>query len=162
MILFFFQREDEPVTPHQTTLLKLLDSYLRDFKSLVNESPTCDYVFLTDGLLRLLTYAQKAIKQSLPIVELESREKENEPILQDLDVRLPKVAATLILLAQCVNTICVQFQEIPDADLNNTGYQSVVIGSRSSGFIELLIGMVPLIFPRMIISIITHRNFEAI
>lgn len=134
--------EGEPITPHQTTLLKLLDSYFRDIKVMKTEHSTRNYAFLTDNLLHLLIYAQQAIKQSLKIVETELPPGQDEPVLQDLDVRLPKVSAGLILLAQCVNTICVQFQDVPDAALNDIGYQSVVVGSRSPGFIESLIGTV--------------------
>ncbi|GJJ11219.1 hypothetical protein Clacol_005451 [Clathrus columnatus] len=117
----------EPITPHQTTFLKLLDSYLRDIKSIRNRPSSCNYAFLTDTLLYLSSYTQQAIKQ------FSTSEQ------QGLDVRLPKVSAAVILLAQCVNTVCVPFQDVPDANLSETGFQSAVIGSRSPGFIESLI-----------------------
>ncbi|KAJ3878910.1 spinocerebellar ataxia type 10 protein domain-containing protein [Lentinula edodes] len=108
---------DEIVTPHQTTLLKLLDSYLqstpvsspgtqsRIMKTHVKLCPMLSNLFFS-----LSTYAQTAMRRSLlssdsNVVPDHSIDVDVQGPPAELDVLLPKVCEALVLTAQCIITI---------------------------------------------------------
>ena len=68
------RRQDEVIIPHQTTLLKLLDSYLQTLHSPLSSASLNDQTLtareelapmLSESFLTLSTYAQKAIQRAL-------------------------------------------------------------------------------------------------
>ncbi|KAF8202194.1 spinocerebellar ataxia type 10 protein domain-containing protein [Pholiota molesta] len=133
---------NEIVTPHQTTLLKLVDSYLQ-----ANQlNPTSTQIpeilrtheslgsFLAKRFFSLSEYAQNAMQRSLGMRTSSdsSSSSEKSPNLspspptyaaapataaalstfpQELDVMLPKVCEALVLVTQCIVTICLEAEE---------------------------------------------------
>ncbi|KAK6992602.1 Ataxin-10-like protein [Favolaschia claudopus] len=109
---------DEIITPHQTTLLKLVDSYLQ--ASRMSSVPTTPQGTPLYGKLRpmlaktfftLSTYAQHAIRTSLDIPASTPLPKATTSDLappSTLDVMLPKVSEALVLVTQCIVTITLE------------------------------------------------------
>ncbi|KAF9074916.1 spinocerebellar ataxia type 10 protein domain-containing protein [Rhodocollybia butyracea] len=96
---------NETVTPHQTTLLKLLDSYLQstpEANSRIAKIDTELCPMLSNLFFSLSSYAQIAIRKSLGS-EPNKSEAFNPPA--ELDVLLPKVCEALVLVTQCIVTI---------------------------------------------------------
>ncbi|KAH9479488.1 Copper transport protein 86 [Psilocybe cubensis] len=144
-----FQLTNEIVTPHQTTLLKLVDSYLQSTQLNATAIQLPDVLrtheslasFLAKRFFTLSNYAQKAIHRSLGMVppasskvadiEEVNRERSSSdsssssatsavsspsPMTpadfpQELDVMLPKVCEALVLVTQCIITICLEAEE---------------------------------------------------
>ncbi|KAJ3935187.1 MAG: spinocerebellar ataxia type 10 protein domain-containing protein [Lentinula lateritia] len=106
---------DEIVTPHQTTLLKLLDSYLQSTpvsspgtQSRITKTHVKLCPMLSNLFFSLSTYAQTAMRRSLlssdpNVVPDHSIDVQGPPA--ELDVLLPKVCEALVLTAQCIITI---------------------------------------------------------
>jgi len=105
---------EEIVTPHQTTLLKLLDSHLQcaPISSPVTRSKmTKTHVRLCPMLAHLFFalsfYGQTAIRKSFHSFAPDSSSdlggSYNAPA--ELDVMLPKVCEALVLVTQCIVTI---------------------------------------------------------
>ncbi|PPQ90769.1 hypothetical protein CVT25_010158 [Psilocybe cyanescens] len=145
-----FQIPKEIVTPHQTTLLKLVDSYLQSTQLNATAIQLPDILhtheslgsFLAKRFFTLSNYAQKAIHRSLGMVppsknkltSVEDTQRERSssdstsssatssaisspsPVMpcdfpQELDVMLPKVCEALVLVTQCIITICLEAEE---------------------------------------------------
>ncbi|KAH9888932.1 spinocerebellar ataxia type 10 protein domain-containing protein [Cubamyces lactineus] len=122
----------EVITPHQTTLLKLVDSYLhgsrRAHELALSRRPGADrsslFDVLTETFLALSSYTQNAIQHSLasgdptpsrpgddrvlPDVELPS---DAPRPLQNLDLLLPKVCEALVLVTECLTTVALRAEE---------------------------------------------------
>jgi ataxin-10 len=100
--------------PHQTTLLKLLDSYLQSSQT----CPTyCDMCPMLSGIFfRLSSYSQSAIKRAISFGNEESPDGTNEPP-KELDLLLPKTCEALVLATQCIVQIALlsEEQRITDA-----------------------------------------------
>ncbi|KAJ3745460.1 spinocerebellar ataxia type 10 protein domain-containing protein [Lentinula detonsa] len=103
---------DEIVTPHQTTLLKLLDSYLQSTpvsspgaKSRITKTHARLCPMLSSLFFSLSIYAQTAIRKSLRSSVSDYRSDDTQGPPAELDVLLPKVCETLVLTAQCIITI---------------------------------------------------------
>ncbi|KZT27840.1 hypothetical protein NEOLEDRAFT_1239988 [Neolentinus lepideus HHB14362 ss-1] len=120
--------KDEIITPHQTTLLKLLDAYLQ---SAVAERDAQLHSELTPFLLSTFSalsgYAQNAIHKALgPEAEKKfpdaskvsqnnssdssapsdaSSAEARQKSVQELDLLLPRVSEALVLVSQCLITI---------------------------------------------------------
>ncbi|KAG2011693.1 hypothetical protein CC2G_011781 [Coprinopsis cinerea AmutBmut pab1-1] len=133
-----FNMPDEIITPHQTTLLKLVDSYLQSIQLDISTSPAGEILqthvalgpFLAKRFFTLSNYAQKAMQRSLesskskkpsaPSGKSHSKDDEAagsssssataEP-LSELDVMLPKVCEALVLVTQCITTISLEAEE---------------------------------------------------
>ncbi|KAJ6581200.1 spinocerebellar ataxia type 10 protein domain-containing protein [Mycena capillaripes] len=120
---------DEIITPHQTILLKLVDSYLQ--AASLSSIPTTPQGTPLYGKLRpmlakmffsLSTYAQHSIRNSLgPNTALKQDSKLSAPPQElpdgarpafeppsSLDVMLPKVSEALVLVTQCIVTITLE------------------------------------------------------
>lgn len=130
------------MTPHQTTLLKLLDSYLES----TQRDPTSAHVleiletheflgsFLSNHFFLLSSYSQRSIARALgtqpttskwnspsdPMEGSSGRSSSSSessstsfPLLPsaELDARLPKVCEALVLITQCIVTICLEAEE---------------------------------------------------
>ncbi|TFK18978.1 hypothetical protein FA15DRAFT_674855 [Coprinopsis marcescibilis] len=121
-----FNMPDEIITPHQTTLLKLVDSYLQSIQLDISTSPEGEILqthvalgpFLAKRFFTLSNYAQKAMQRSLtgrpaesPSSQSSKPEDANTEPLSELDVMLPKVCEALVLVTQCVTTIALEAEE---------------------------------------------------
>ncbi|KAF8631860.1 hypothetical protein AX15_002130 [Amanita polypyramis BW_CC] len=118
-----FAMADEPVTPHQTTLLKIVDSYLQS-KLRRSGADMFEIHWILSPLLAktffsLSTYAQIAIDRSLGssspslsfAVMTTWAERLSDTLPTELDTRLPKVCEALVLLTQCMVTISLAAEE---------------------------------------------------
>ncbi|KAF8196742.1 spinocerebellar ataxia type 10 protein domain-containing protein, partial [Mycena galopus ATCC 62051] len=121
---------DEIITPHQTTLLKLIDSYLQAAR--MSSIPTTPYgtplysklrPMLAKAFFALSTYAQQSIRDSLGSSNTASKRtvapQENPDLTRaafeppsSLDVMLPKVSEALVLVTQCIVTITLESVDI--------------------------------------------------
>lgn len=154
------RRQGEITTPHQTTLLKLVDSYLQSSKSNSNVpalqtaqthsnlSPMLSNIFFT-----LSAYAQQAIRRALGPSALSNNTSPVQlssdppgPNPSELDVMLPKVCEALVLITQCIVTITLQAEEGRNIDSGFTAtgpnWKDFFSESRraTQGFVETLIG----------------------
>ncbi|CDO75817.1 hypothetical protein BN946_scf184951.g15 [Trametes cinnabarina] len=126
--------DDEVVTPHQTTLLKLVDSYLhgsqRAHEVALARRPGTDrgslFDVLTEAFMALASYTQNAIKGALasggssPATNSEATastgvEAQGTGPLQNLDLLLPKVCEALVLVTQCLTTVALRAEEAATA-----------------------------------------------
>lgn len=129
-------RADEIITPHQTTLLKLVDSYLQSIQLDITTTSEVDVLqthvslgpFLAKRFFTLSNYAQIAMQRalgnpkaasqtSLPTStakngngEPSASSSKYEPAAE-LDVMLPKVCEALVLVTQCITTIALDAEE---------------------------------------------------
>ncbi|KDR80569.1 hypothetical protein GALMADRAFT_135707 [Galerina marginata CBS 339.88] len=146
-----FAITNEIVTPHQTTLLKLVDSYLQSTQLNPTSIQIPDILkthetlgsFLGKRFFILSDYAQQAMQRSLGMMPTtrggepngdeakEARTSSDSVSLgtsgsgsgsssssgsppafpQELDVMLPKVCEALVLITQCIITICLEAVE---------------------------------------------------
>ncbi|KAJ7050514.1 spinocerebellar ataxia type 10 protein domain-containing protein [Mycena amicta] len=97
---------DEIITPHQTTLLKLVDSYLQSASmSQVPTTPLGTPLYsklrpmLAKTFFALSSYAQNSVRNSL-----DTPAGSSAP-LASLDVMLPKACEALVLVTQCIVTV---------------------------------------------------------
>lgn len=128
---------DEIITPHQTTLLKLIDSYLQTARS--SPTPTTPqgtpiYAklerMLSKTFFSLSSYAQSSIQNSLQPSKPDPAASITSPNVtraafeppSSLDVMLPKVSEGLVLVTQCIVTITLESLEI-DAGLGQNSQE---------------------------------------
>ncbi|KAJ7626436.1 spinocerebellar ataxia type 10 protein domain-containing protein [Mycena polygramma] len=131
---------DEIITPHQTTLLKLVDSYLQAAR--LSGTPTTPQgtplytklrPMLAKSFFSLSTYAQHSIRNSLGLSSSSTASKQPPTPLErpdgthaafeppsSLDVMLPKVSEALVLITQCIVTITL---EASDMDAQAAGLE---------------------------------------
>ncbi|KAK7028293.1 Ataxin-10-like protein [Favolaschia claudopus] len=111
----------EIITPHQTTVLKLTDSYLQASSVGVSAGPNARQAVESHGRLRpmlaetfllLSTYAQRSIRDSLESPSSTATPEQNAAASKStfdppssLDVMLPKASEALVLVTQCIVTI---------------------------------------------------------
>ncbi|KAI1793579.1 spinocerebellar ataxia type 10 protein domain-containing protein [Ganoderma leucocontextum] len=156
--------EDEPITPHQTTLLKLVDSFLHRSKfthELSSRRPDQDGSYLlgmlTHEFLALSAYAQTSIRRTLgsPVPHI-GTDPDASVSLQELDLLLPKVCEGLVLAVQCLTTIMLRAQETNAFSPSQTHVESaypsspnpVMVASATfpgQGFVKSLIEILRLI-----------------
>ncbi|KAH8093304.1 spinocerebellar ataxia type 10 protein domain-containing protein [Cristinia sonorae] len=126
--------EDEVVTPHQTILLKLLDSYLHSSQSHGTAMPAhyrtlCD--LLVSVFFALSLNAQHSIRRALgmndeaisnPQSSFAAAAAAEPPTaspsgdsqaasLQEVDLLLPKICEALVLTTQCLVSLCLLSEE---------------------------------------------------
>ncbi|KAJ7035643.1 spinocerebellar ataxia type 10 protein domain-containing protein [Mycena alexandri] len=123
---------DEIITPHQTTLLKLVDSYLQAAR--MSAIPTTPHGTPLYGKLRpmlaktffsLSSYAQSSICNSLGISNSNTAPKQHLGAQQapdgasaafeppsSLDVMLPRVSEALVLVTQCIVTMTLESMDM--------------------------------------------------
>ncbi|KAF8889372.1 hypothetical protein BD779DRAFT_1662135 [Infundibulicybe gibba] len=113
-----FHISEEIITPHQTTLLKIIDSYLQSLH-LSKEGPS-NKQHTQSKLGRMLArcffdqslYAQRAIRRALgPNTTVETSHQESHLPPVELDPMLPKVCEGLVLVTQCIVTIALEAEE---------------------------------------------------
>lgn len=113
-----FSMRDEPVTPHQTTLLKIVDSYLHSKKRESNamlEIHTMLSPLLAKTFFSSSAYAQTAIRRSLG-------SSPSDTLPRELDTKLPQVCEALVLLTQCMVTISLEAEERKFLGSNTQSY----------------------------------------
>jgi hypothetical protein len=156
-------RRDEPVSPNQTTLLKLLDSFLHAVPTPFRDRG--DYWddlagFLASAFHVQAEYARRAIRQVTgdPLPDQNAATDVHgvstvRPHSADcpLDGRLPGVWAALVLLSTSLSSILLAEQEDIDNGGANPGPEEVVTSSHGTisasrsragtGFVEELVGM---------------------
>lgn len=127
---------DEIVTPHQTVLLKLIDSYLQSTPLTPKDPTTTKLLVKLSQMLgtcffSMSSYSQRAIRRSLGSPSSEHFSPVmNSPSdmiipLAELDVMLPKVCEALVLVSQCVVTVTLDAEKessshgTPSASLQN-------------------------------------------
>ncbi|KAF5337508.1 hypothetical protein D9757_014714 [Collybiopsis confluens] len=118
-------RSDEIVTPHQSTLLKLLDSYLQSApisspgtRSRITRMHARLCPMLSNLFFALSTYAQRAIRKSLRH-SVPGTNSDGLVPPAELDVLLPKVCEALVLVAQCIITIILTAQSHSEGGLGS-------------------------------------------
>lgn len=149
---------DEVLAPHQTILLKLLDSYLQSSSDSTIHSHLCPT--LSEIFFRLTAYAQLSIRIVLgpaasdgpsaaaPAVKISPSPPLAQPdMAQAPDARLPKVCEALVLVTQCVITVTIdEDEDEPDgsvADGEPRGLRAFFNDARSDrgeGLVESLLG----------------------
>lgn len=131
-------RQDELVSPHQTTLLKLLDSYLQPSQERELAVDSSELRELSDFLIKqfflLATYTQHSIQRALGSNNASCPQRSGgdhsggaastansaQDIttapsdtggLQELDLLLPKVCEALVLVTQCLTSLSLISEE---------------------------------------------------
>ncbi|KAG1831254.1 spinocerebellar ataxia type 10 protein domain-containing protein [Suillus variegatus] len=92
--------EGEVIAQHQTTLLKLLDSYLQSSQTCPVHCDMCP--MLSEIFLSLSSYSQSAIKRAINPINSEPNLDSSIEHLQELDLLLPKSCEALVLATQCI------------------------------------------------------------
>lgn len=131
---FAHSSTDEIVTPHQTTLLKLVDSYLQSIQQSGASPSSSQTLALHSGLSPFLarcfyaisSFTQKSLRRALgppprehiretlsPTHNSQSDVQQSgmAPLPGELDVMLPKVCEALVLVTQCLITIGLEAEE---------------------------------------------------
>ncbi|KAL9713638.1 hypothetical protein Ac2012v2_003249 [Leucoagaricus gongylophorus] len=167
LAVLLYQRfivQDEIITPHQTTLLKIVDSYLQTNQS-TPQTPikpetlqihTSLTPMLTRAFFSLSRYAQISIHHSLGLddqsgqsgsISLTSNhtgspETLSRPFgsLKSVDVMLPKACEALVLVTQCMATIAIEAEEnavylgLEDTNNPKTNMKNYLIEAQASDF----------------------------
>ncbi|KAI0084463.1 spinocerebellar ataxia type 10 protein domain-containing protein [Irpex rosettiformis] len=98
---------EEVVTPHHTTLLKLLDAYLQPSnRGHINASRQCLWrlcEMTTTVFFSLGDYTQQSIQRALGSYKTQQ--------LEELDLLLPKVCEALVLVTQCLISLTLFSEE---------------------------------------------------
>ncbi|VDB88659.1 unnamed protein product [Peniophora sp. CBMAI 1063] len=130
---------DEPISPPQTTLLKLLDSYLQariGAEPDLHDAATAEALVGAFGLLS--SFIQKAISHAIAghvgtpppatdsttvsvaadtlldhHTEMDLRTPSAEAGLNSLDLQLPPACAAVVLIAQCLNSLLLAESDAP-------------------------------------------------
>jgi hypothetical protein len=174
-------RDDEPVSPNQTTLLKLLDSFLHAVPAPFRDRGDYRQIlpgFLASAFLFQAEYAQRAIQQFIgesppdqdaPCDVRATTRTAAQMTNCPLDGRLPGVWAALVLLSTSLSSILLAEQEHdggastePEIVMSSHDAIAASRSRASAGFIEELLGMmVPWCAPRPLHrqSICFQRHF---
>jgi ataxin-10 len=117
----------EPITPSQTILFKLLDSYLH------TETPSWNsFLFLVPIHLSFCSWAADAIR---PLVKTPAESEDQSP-----DIHLPRVCEALVLTSQCLLSACLSEK---DGETTFTTIRSSTSADR--GHIEIIVGLLNLL-----------------
>lgn len=146
---------NEIIAPHQTTLLKLLDSYLQSSEESMIRGQLCP--MLSQTFFGLSSYAQEAIRRALGpgasdgpslsasgIVNIEVISQPATP-LHELDLLLPKVCEALVLVTQCIVTITLADEDEATVWVDSEGNElktvfNEALSGRGEGLVESLLG----------------------
>jgi ataxin-10 len=134
--------KDEIVAPHQTTLLKIADTYLLGIQSSQTSHANAQLrrkditVQLVPKFYELSTFAQTSIRRSLNVAtegrpgldagssELSSATPKEETTTtlppQELNMLLPKVCEAMVLVVQCLSTACLQEEDAGEGSMDAT------------------------------------------
>ncbi|KLO19280.1 hypothetical protein SCHPADRAFT_898858 [Schizopora paradoxa] len=141
--------DGEIVTPHQTTLFKVLDSYLLHHAPAGEENGYEFLPLLTAKFFELSGYVCLSIRNTLdasPSVTTNSAATitddtaETAP-LRKLDVLLPKVCQTIVLVTQCLCTLSLGNERIDVRTAERSKRHMIDATSQGTGLIESLIDL---------------------
>lgn len=125
-LISLYFRQNIIITPHQTTILKIIDTYLLQLSDVATNLAAVEAqgqmleqlcITLLSEFFELSLYAQSSIRHSLGpettetrFVTISSADATSTPTasqapLQDLDILLPKVCEALVLITQCFTTM---------------------------------------------------------
>jgi len=147
----------EPITPAQTTFLKLLDAYLHT-SSEVNDSSS--FSFLAPTLRDLLLYVQLSLRASLAATVKDDRSFVDRPTASSTeappatDARLPKVCEALVLVAQSSSTLLLR-----EYDASTTRLRSQLL-TGTGATLELLIGVIYHCRPHLLLTHLATQMFS--
>ncbi|KAF9509341.1 hypothetical protein BS47DRAFT_1365316 [Hydnum rufescens UP504] len=109
---------EEIITPHRTTLLKLLDSYLQSAEVI----DTACFAFLGGAMHEIVTYIRTSISSLLPNAnEPQGGNPTLSPLSAAPDLKLPPLLEALVLFSQCSITLMLVDSE---AELSSSSYSS--------------------------------------
>ncbi|KII85837.1 hypothetical protein PLICRDRAFT_114924 [Plicaturopsis crispa FD-325 SS-3] len=147
--------QDEIITPHQTTLLKLLDSYLQSTPEISPEQLEIHSglnPMLSSQFFALSSYAQRAIERALasdPSSPATPTAASAQQPLQELDMILPKVCEALVLITQCIVTIALLLEDssasIPSSAATVQDTLNEMRSPSGQGLVESLIELLRLL-----------------
>lgn len=140
--------DGEIVTPHQTTLFKVLDSYLLHHAPAGEENGYEFLPLLTTKFFELSGYVCLSIRNTLDAspslttnsVATITDDTAETPPLQKLDVLLPKVCQTIVLVTQCLCTLSLGNERIDERTAERSKRHMIDATSQGTGLIESLIG----------------------
>ncbi|KIJ20811.1 hypothetical protein PAXINDRAFT_160284 [Paxillus involutus ATCC 200175] len=135
---------DEVIAPHQTTLLKLLDSYLQSSHPssvLVGMCP-----MLTACFFELSTFSQEAVSKAIGKGSMEDADgPSGDCPPETLDLLLPKACEALVLVTQCIVSIMLTSERLSTSGISENDLRPLfrdALSSRGNGIavstIELL------------------------
>ncbi|KAH7103730.1 spinocerebellar ataxia type 10 protein domain-containing protein [Auriculariales sp. MPI-PUGE-AT-0066] len=145
--------DHEPITPAQTTFLKLIDAFLHSNPNVYDAK---SYAFLIPALRDLLLYAQASLRSSLGAsVTAGNRSVVNvtraaapdapPPPPPSTDARLPKVCEALVLIAQSLAALLLREHDLQASSSAPAPVQlKHQLLSVSDGTLELLIDVLRL------------------
>ncbi|TFY56661.1 hypothetical protein EVJ58_g7503 [Rhodofomes roseus] len=170
----------EPITPPQTTLLKLLDSYLHKASQGLQAKARNDALvhMLIDTFFDLAGYAQEAIRRALGSADdsqaAPSNVEEDAPLNdtggdsmlpppKELDLLLPKVSEALVLVSQCLTTLALASNEAATSSDGSWKVKATLAAARSAsgeGLVESLVETLRLLdtfLPRITFGRVVER-----
>ncbi|KAI0725847.1 spinocerebellar ataxia type 10 protein domain-containing protein [Fomitopsis betulina] len=136
----------EPITPPQTTLLKLLDSYLHKTSHGLQaiDHNTALIRMLINTFFALSAYAQSAIRRALgsadtPQTDPDAGDHATAP--KELDLLLPKVSEALVLVSQCLSTLALSEPDQPTSSATGRVKTTLAMvrSSGDEGLVESLV-----------------------
>lgn len=125
-------RKDEPITPQQTTLLKVFDALLQSDELLI----AVDFIFLVQIMASFVDYSRGSILCALtPSVDNTPASPDNMDLAHAPDLKLAPTLNALILATQCCLSISLQEAESdPSSQTFSEHFKS------EAGLIENLVG----------------------
>lgn len=103
---------DEPISPPQTTLVKLLDAYLQSAANVNTPQTYSTCAALSVALLALSAEAQRSISRALGQGNAALPHATPEG-LQEVDLALPGICEALVLVTQCLTNISLAAEDAP-------------------------------------------------
>ncbi|EPT01859.1 hypothetical protein FOMPIDRAFT_54085 [Fomitopsis schrenkii] len=128
----------EPITPPQTTLLQLLDSYLHQASHGLPAKGRNDALvrMLIDTFFELAGYTQDAIRRALGSADESqagSDAGDHATLPKELDLLLPKVCEALVLVVQCLTTLALSEPEESSPVAASGTVKATLAAVRSAG-----------------------------
>ena len=139
-VLILCGSEGEVIAPPQTTLLKLLDSYLQSSQTCPAHCDMCP--MLSEVFFRFSSYSQSAIGRAIGSGNSEPLDAANE-LPQELDLLLPKACEALVLVTQCIVKISLLSEEQRTIDPSAVDLRAIFrdgISDNGQGTAESVIG----------------------
>lgn len=121
--------DGEVIAQHQTTLLKLLDSYLQSLQTCTVHCDMCP--MLSEIFFSLSSYSQSALTRALNPTNSEPLDSSTEHP-QELDLLLPKTCEALVLVIQCIVKISLLSEDQRAVDPSAVDLRATFQGTSSN------------------------------
>ncbi|KAF9245294.1 spinocerebellar ataxia type 10 protein domain-containing protein [Melanogaster broomeanus] len=142
---------EEVIVPHQTTLLKLLDSYLQSSHCSSALAGMCP--MLTACFFELATFSRESVRKSIGTLPVENADEDpegNVPVPEILDLLLPKACEALVLVTQCIVSIMLTVEEISTSEISENDFQPLIRDAVSPrGECIVLLRLLDIFLPRI-------------